>query len=61
LVIEPDSSENDETVAEESADANENVDQREDSLDQGQEDEELCPVFLEKLKWRWREVVNKHL
>ncbi len=44
-MIIPDGSENNETVAEESADANEDIDQREDSLDQGQEDQQLCPVF----------------
>jgi hypothetical protein len=39
LVIIPDSSEDNETIAEESADANEDVDEREDCLDQGQEDQ----------------------
>jgi hypothetical protein len=54
LAIIPDSSEDNETVAEESTDANEDVDEREDSLDQGKEDQQLCPVFLEKLKRRRR-------
>ncbi len=44
MVIKPDSSEDNETVAEESADANEDIDEREDSLDQGEEDQQLCPV-----------------
>jgi hypothetical protein len=57
----PDSSEDNETVAEESTDANKDVDEREDSLDQGQEDQQLCPVFLKKLKMRRRGVVTKHL
>jgi hypothetical protein len=61
LVITPDSSEDNETVAEESADANKDVDEREDSLDQWEEDQQLCPVFLEKLKRRRRGVVSKHL
>jgi hypothetical protein len=44
-VIIPDSSEDNETVAEKSTDANKDVDEGKDSLDQGEEDQQLCPVF----------------
>jgi hypothetical protein len=40
----PDSGQNDEPIAEEAADPDEDIEEGEDGLDQGHEDEELGPV-----------------